>query len=94
MSESMWATLIEQVSKCDAGPKNIQLQTANIYRAGMTKEQCIEQFISNANKYPSLYGLYELDYTVNIDGSIQFAFSDECCFRLTVDEFNSLMKRV
>jgi hypothetical protein len=84
---------IEYHNQCLANLDKLDMQPKNNipnkpYVAGMTKEQCIAKFLDLASKTEMQY---DLDYTVHFDGSIHMVFSDECSFRMTIDEMLNLM---
>lgn len=90
LSADIYKAIMDQMMQCDSKSKNsIPPLVENKYHAGMTKEQCIEQFIEDAPHNP-----YEWDLHYLPEGGLMFYFSRECQFFFSIDEFNDFCKRI
>jgi hypothetical protein len=91
MTREQFDKILALTSEVDSRPKNIDLAVGLPYTASMTKQQCIDQFVAEMGKRLSLR---DLDYVAHLDGSVEFAFSQDISHCLTADEFFHFMRRV
>lgn len=83
-------TIQEVMISCDMRSKNSMPQLKKSkYPAGMTKKQCIEKFVAEAP-----HNDYEWDVQCLPEGGVIVAFSTECKFFFSMDEYRDLCKRV
>jgi hypothetical protein len=81
---------MDRIAQCDNGPKNLDtLEVERKYHAGMTKEQCVEEFIDTARKTPMPY---EWDCQPMPFGGVTMTFSPKCSFFFSDEEFKTLCK--
>jgi hypothetical protein len=90
LSSDQYKALMKELIECDSKSKNsIPPLVENKYHAGMTKEQCIEQFIEDAP-----HNRYEWDLHYLPEGGVMFYFSRESQFFFTIEEYEDLCKRI